>query len=454
MKELEDTALWADVRKIIYDGPKAVRYEYTAIIHTPDVDIESIKVVSIDIVRDYVNSVGDLIFIQIMIPMGDYIKNLYPKKEHLEVTVIRDRLAEAGEYYSLDYGTEEERFKGVFLMNENPAVNATEYQQFDKFSLDLMDIPTVKLQLLNRALEPIRIKTMGGIFKGIAVGDLIKSVLSTESNRITVDGSGSISGIDIVPPDNQEIRDHIVIPDSTLITTLPSILQENIGGVYNSGLGNYLQTYKGRLTWFVYPLFNTTRFKKNVPKAVFFSVPARRLAGIERTFRKESNIVNIIATSSKAYRSNGETAMMDQGSGYRLTDSRPMMHKPVEMTPEGPVGTRAQINHEVTTMERTDGLNYAPVGNQAMSCNPFAEASRVLQRRGGRVDFEWYHAAPEELYPGMPCQFVFLNDKDVIEKLNGIVLFVHTYIQLNGKGIMAMAHTTQSAVTIFIEPVA
>lgn len=450
MAEFEKTPLWVDVRKIFNSGPNPVRYEYQATLHTEKEDFKLFKVVTVDMVRDYVNNIGDHVNIAFIMPLGDYIKRLYPYRDNLELTLHRQELNEAGQIVAKNKPTESERYKAVFLTESNKNIKASEYESIDKFTLDLMDILTVNLQLMNRSLEPLRIKTVGGIFKQVTQKELIHGLLAGESLKVLVDGKPSVDGLDLVEPDNQEVKAHVIIPHGTPITAIPSHQQERMNGVYTGGIGTYLQNYDNKRLWFVYPLFKTTRFKEKGKKIIFYAVPQNRFPSVERTYREESEIIYAIATSAKRYQDKAEADMMDSGSGFRQVEARSLMSKPVEMTADGPVGVRAQLNHEVTKEGRKDGLNYAPMSDRDVSSNPFAQYSRILQKSGGRVDFVWQNAKPSLIYPGMPCKYVFLSG-DKVRELQGVVIFNHIMIQLEGEGMTAKNHTTLCQITLFVE---
>src|SRR5690606_10321837 len=104
-----------------------------------------------------------------------------------------------------------------------------------------------------------------------------------------------IDAIDIVEPHNEEKIKHIIFPNNTPVLAVPTFMQERHTGVYTGGIGNYLQVYKGKRTWFVYPLFDITRFDEPVEKVIFYSVPSQQYEGMDKTFRVDDKTVHIAA---------------------------------------------------------------------------------------------------------------------------------------------------------------
>lgn len=451
MQDLEKSPLWLDIKKILTAKTQRVRFEYKATIHTPKEDFTLTKILMVDIVRDYVKNIGDEVFIQGYMPLGDYVKRFYPYRNNIEITLQRTALFEAGQQKNTNDWIDVERYKALFLVDKNPPINANELTNMDKQSLDLIHIVTIELQLLNRSLEPLRIKTTGGIYKNEMQETVIKALVGGESLKVLVDGKPAIDGLDLYPPDNSEKQRHIVIPQGTHITAIPTFLQERMNGVYNAGIGTYLQTYNKKRYWFIYPLFNYTRFSKDDrPKIIFYATPPYRYPIVERTFRIESDIIYALAMSTKRHLDKGEADLMDKGVGFRQADARAFMGKPVKISKEGPVGSFVNLVTETILKERDDNLNYAPVSDERISSNPFKQFSLVNQKVGSQIKFIWYNANPNLIYPGMPCKYVYL-DNNTVKEIRGVVLFVHSSTRPEEHGVLGMAYFTHCEITLYVE---
>ena len=448
--QLEKTPIWAAARKIFDETDKPVKFEFTAKIHTTDEDFDALKVLKFDIIKDYVNSIGDVMMMELIMPLGDYMKRFYPYRTNMELTLFKKQQDEIGGSFKLNAGTDSERFKVVFLPDENPQVSGSDLETMDRETLNHMDVVTIKIQLLNRAMEPLRILTTGGIFKNVKNEDVIRSVLMSESNQVTIDGQKAIDGIDMVKSDNEETQRHVIIPQGTAITSVPSFCQDKMNGVYSAGIGTYMQAYEGKRYWFVYPLYNPKRFKENRKKVIFYAIPSNRMPITERSYRVSGDILYVAITSTKSYKDHGETEYMNNGSGFRMADARAFLKKPIKMTVDGPVGIQERLNFAVAVKERLDNLNFAPLSSSKISSNPFSEYSKVSSRTGGRLDLVWHHANASLLYPGMPCQYVFMED-DVLRIKEGVVLFCHSATTLQGPIFSGRSHETTCQLTLFVE---
>lgn len=448
--DIESTTIWADVKDIINSGLKPVVYEYQGIVHTEMEDIPVLKIKAVDTVRDYANNVGDHLQVEFIMSLGDYVSRLFPYRTNLEFTIKKilasttDTSVKANTIISTD------RYKGVFLVNENPKVTGTELEMIDTESLNKLDIPTVKLQLLDRSLEPLRIKTVDGIFRQVTARKVIHNLLGGESMKVKVDGKPSIDGIDIVDPDNTDARQHVTIPTGTLITNLPTYMQEHMGGVYSTGIGTYLQKFNNLKLWFVFPLFNTKRFDTSSDnKVIIYAVPQEKLQGIDRTYKEDGSTLRIVATANKKYEDSADIDYMNKGSGFRMADARAYLTKPVTITANGPVGDRGRLNFEVAAEARKDGLNYAP-RVQGISSNPFKQFTAVTSRNVATVSFVWENSNADLLYPGMPCKYVYVDEGKTME-LRGTVVHVHSLTALQGGGVNGKLYKSLASVTMLCE---
>lgn len=462
--EITKSPMWDDVKKVLEQRNKKIRFHYMAEIHTEKKDIMLPLVVEFDLVRDYLNNFADEFLINVRIPQGVYTFDIFPYRDNLEMTIHRETLSDLGGKDNLDIPKEKERFKAVWLQ-ENPKPTSTESNATNQATLDANDFSEVKFQLLNRSLEGLRQKRIGGIIRDKKYEDIIRGVIGGESYKVIVDGKPSIEALDIVKPDNQEIHKHVIIPQNTPLTSLPTYLQERMGGVYNAGIGNYLQTFRKKMFWFIYPPYNYLRFNTDVPKAIIYILPQTRFPSLDVTFRLDPDgktdykIIHILSVSAKYYTDDSGNEELDVGVGFKMSDARKYM-KPnaekdgvlIDMTPKGPIQDRLRLNYEMSAKERKDKANIAPDGRRSIGSNPLAEYSELMRRSGGRIDITWINGRIEHLYPGMPVKVIFL-DTDKPKELEGSLLYNHTVVSIPSNGLTARSHNVNTLLTIFIKPI-
>ena len=421
--EFESSSLWSEVTAIASNRLAARLYDYKATLHTEKEDFGVWDLNGIEFYRDYLHDIGEAVRLNFKIGVGDYVTRLYPYRHHLEMTLKMIPLKLVNnETTKLE--TTVRRYKVIFNAEKNMPVAASELEMHSTSDLNMSDMVEVHLELVDRSLEALRIKTVGGAFKPSRLEDLIRSLVGHGSAQVRVDGKPAIDGIDIVPPDNAGNVSNLVIPHGTRMTGLPTFLQL-LKGVYNRGIGTYFQTYRNKKLWFIYPTFDTERFDQNGKKVVFYAVPQERLPQLDRTYLEDGDVLKIAVTAQRRYMDSGEVGVMNAGSGYRMADARSFMKKPVQITESGVKAVRHQLNHEVVIAEREDGLNYAPRSSQS-SANPFQQRSDVLARTMAQVDLVWENSDVSLIFPGMPAKYTYLSQGKVIA-LRGTILFVHAF---------------------------
>lgn len=417
--------IWIGVREIFAGQDVPYKTRITATIHTPEQDYEVFKVLSYDVMRDYVTLMMDNALLKVMIPLGDYIRLVYPNKDNLEITVTVKHLLSVGDGEDNEKEIEKTRYKAVFDPS-NPRFTGTDIMNADQRPLNMTSIPQFKFRLMDRCAEPLRVKTLQGVFRSIKPEDLIKAVLLGESQKILVDGSPAASGLDMFPPDQSTPISQIVIPSGTFMCELPTIIQEESIGVYKYGIGTYFQRFNGVPMWFVFPLYNHDRFDSGTEQkvAVFYSTPDKAGKGVERTYRVNGNVLEVVITGNKMELDNSELTQLNYGTGFRLMDQAAFMKKPILIDENNKaVGARGNLNQEVTFMDRGDGLNFVPTIRNTKT-NAYNEISKVSARQTAVVKFIWENADPELIYPGMPMKYCFMQGDEVVE-VKGTILGVH-----------------------------
>ena len=456
---IEETPLWAPISDIMNSG-KTMRYSNIIItIHTEQADHIMPKFLALDIIRDYENAIGDEVYVTVLMGLGDYINDIYPFKENLECSVRFVPVDKELNLYDEQGDIEVRRYKAIFLADENPKPDSADVQNIDRFSLNTKSIVTVKFQLVERALETLRTLTCGGVYKARTNEEVVGAVMADNSHDVEVEGSPVIEAIDIVPGDNEKERETTVIPQETLLTDLPTYIQQKEGGLYNAGVGNYLQKFNGKTTWFIYPLFNNKRFEEDdgeKDRLVIYSVPKARFHSTTKTFKKDFNTLYLLSSNEKETKNDGEARVSSDGVGFKMADADAMMTKPVDATDEGPIGKRENLTYEVNTKDKSDNVSLTPLSENNVSSNPFKAASEVMPRVGAPLFIEWAFADHELLYPAMPVKYIFLNDTaGEMERVEvfGTLLKAQYTIQQNQPGWSNRYFITIAGLGIFVDKV-
>lgn len=451
--EIEKTALWLSVNKVLNSGYKtgylSSYSSFSMVIHTKDHDFKVQKVLNLDVSADYVNNVSDIITVEFIMMLGDYKTKLYPEINNLEATLYKQYMS--GVQTDKTKPTlSKQRFKLVFLPESNVQMKSTLLDNASGTTVDNLGFINISCQLVNRNIEPIKLKTYSGVIKGYESQDILKSVLSSELKKISVDGKPAIDRVDIVTPDNKQASKHAILPTGTSILNIPTYLQERMNGLYNSGVGTYISNYKNNNVFFVYPTHDVNiKNDQNITISLYV-VPENKLGVNDVSYNLDGKALSIIGHTLGSFKATSDANLLDGGVGFDMLHSKPIMNKPVEVDIDGPVGSPEKLNYRVATEERADNFNYAPRVNGRSSNNPFVKYSDINKRSSNVVRFLWNYANDSLLYPGAPLTLHTVSDGKT-KKYKGILQGYHSSYMFEGTGMKDTRYHCKCVLTCYVE---
>lgn len=447
--EIEKTPLFQEIKQIIDEGPKPVNYTYKVKIHVDDKEFEAIKLVDIDFKKDFHNGYADETIVKLIIPMGLWAKVIYPALHILDISIIKTPINEISDSINQDQEIITQRFTAVPITEGLPVITGKNLDNLSMQALDLRDIYAIDFQLFDKSIEKLRMVTVGGIFRRTNPEDVIKGVLAKESGKVKISTGKAVEAIDMVKANNEEKREHILVPHGTRIMDLAHFVHNKCGGVYNTGINCYFQDK----TWFVYPLYNVQRYQKAVKKMTIMKVPKQRYTGIERTYREDGDILYIIGTSDSSFTDETHANTLKQGDGLRFADSRRFLRDIVEKKDNKAIIERGKVNHEFVYSDKKDRPDNKRIQNVVLSSefinsNPFVQRSKLAFTNGSIYEFDWENSDPTLLIPGMMVRILYMN-KSEMKELFGVLLLAHSSVQLRGAGLTATRHITNTKLIIF-----
>lgn len=430
---VKDSPLWPDIEDITAPNPMAYKptFEISIQLHTVDKDLnlyDGILIHSLMIDSDYINKVGDYIEVQVRVPIGTYTNDVYPYLDNMEATLYIARQEMKGNCGLLT----KERYKAVFLQEKNkdlPNQIAASRADLNQAAPNCI----VTLQLLDRSVETIRIKTTQGSYdniinkqnKDMHIKPFLQSLLSSETDKITVENRPVLDNIAIEEPNNEDELKAIIIPSGTRVIEVPEYLQTRNIGVYNAGIGVYVHKFatsssKYEKTLFVYSLYNPEKYNQAESKIIFYS-PAvgGGILQSPTTYKYDDGLLRAVVTGMTISDDKKETNQMSSGIGFRTSNSQSYMKKPVEITDDGPKFKGDGLNTEIACKNRADGLNFAP--NKSVSTNHFVCASEIAAKMGYYVTLVGYNQDPSYLFPGAACMINYEGRDEKIKTVKGCI---------------------------------
>jgi hypothetical protein len=306
----------------------------------------------------------------------------------------------------------------------DPAIMATLGNDEDKKGTVVQASNQVEItfQLIEPVVADLRLEEVGGIFRNVTIEKLLRTLLSyklgPDENPETLKDEKytGIRGVDIMPPDNARVYDHIVIPNGTRLYELPKQLQEDYG-VYASGLGWHIV----RGWCFFYPLLNYTLFTQREKTLTILNVPVTEIPVMERTFLHRSGQLYVFSTGDTAFFDRTEHVQLNKGTGLRMSRASDLLDKFVVTSQNKTTFNKAEKVAGFILEERPDkkvNVRHTPVH---FTDNPFKHTTPLSESMGTPVVVEWDRSAPELLYPGMQVKFLFKGEER-IESLIGTLI--------------------------------
>lgn len=447
MADIQDTSLWREVTKIVGSGPKNVHFDWQVKIHANNAVVLPFKVLSVDFERNYLENYTDVVIVHLKLPLGTFAKRVYPFLNNLDIELTRQPIGEVTDSGSEKMGAQSERYTATMMETENPIIQANVGTISSEEDLNRIDIPDVYFQLTNKSLEQIRTFPTGGVYRNMTGEDVVKSILTKVSRSTSVDDKRKLRGVDMVPASNQKPREQIIIPQGTPLVDIPHHVHWHCGGLYAAGLGYYLQGDY----WYLYPCYDTTRFRSGRPTLTIINVPENRMPAIERSYRKDGDNLVVLATGKVSFSDISNLAQLNQGNGVRFADASKMMSGMVQVNDNKALMSRAENNTEVVSEVRPNKINLVTTALRQINANPYIEYSALAARQGSGINLVWENADSSVLYPGMPTKVMYLEG-ETIKEMEGVLLGAHEYASLRDSGATAVRFTSSVTLSVFVKP--
>lgn len=411
--ETRKSTVMEEIKAIFSDGPKAVNWVWKCDFLAAGVTHQPRRTFNIDIGRNYSADYAENITVEMQLAPSQYLDFVFPNRQNLTVTLYQIPLNEDG---TEDWSTTRyaETYRG-YVIGAKDIKLTPDREQGTSEDLDMGGPVIVRFQLASKALEQLRLTMPGGIFRSKVPGKVLRMIFDNTSQSIRVDNSQVINGCDMVEPDNQNVREHIVVPHGKMLIEMPRLFQDKLGGVYNADIAFFLQGQH----WYIWPKYGIDRQEKAKQVLTIFDVPSNQFPGVERTYRETPGQVIVMSTGKSSNHDNSEELDLNLGNGIRFTDAKSMIDGSFVHVEKGQaIARRGAASSEFVDSARETGFNFAPVAADRISSNPFKMASSLAPRKGMIFEFTWENANPFLLYPGMQVK-VFTPRDGVLEERVG-----------------------------------
>lgn len=445
---VDDTSLMNEINTILNSGPKPVNYIWTATISTPAGKLTPFKVMTIDIVRDYIGAMADYINLEVAMGYGTYHQRLMPYANALTCVLSRTPVDENTTDTALTSDIEAQTLRCTPRDMSSATVQGSNTFSSDQTAGDLTSIQKFSFQLQDLGLEQTRLQTVGTVLTDMTADAAIRYIVTKISQQIkpNLDTTNQIRGVDMVTADNSQVYQHILIPHGTPGCDVPFYIAHHFGAPYAAGFGAFLQ----KNIWYLYPVHDLTLFDKAARSITIINVPKNRMPTMNRTFRRTYNQLIVLATGDVKHQDKSDHQQQTHGNGARFVSADKLLNSFVTVKDNKATALRSTNATELLGQARPSGLNHIPTTKMPVTANPFKELGKISSRMGSVLTVVWENSDPGSVFPGMPCQYLYEVAGQVFA-LKGQVIGSQTQIAPLQPGLTPGAHRQTTALTLFVE---
>lgn len=442
--DLMETPLGDEVYRIVNAAKGTPSVHIDATIHTTSGDIQVLRVLNHDVVRDYVLQYSDEISLVAIVPAGQFAYKIIPSRNELEVTLFGASMDLHGSTPLDGRKLGQQRFRAVLKKADDPILEASARELLSEATMDLQNLEVVEFQLFTKAMEQFSMMACGDIYRRSTVADLIRTLLLQSSKRIDVEEAYRPKGIDMVEPVDNAPREHIVIPHGTMVYDAPGYIHRYCGGIYSAGLSYYYQDDY----WFVFPTYDYKRFQDAARQLVIVQVPENKLPGIDHTYLVEGSVVNLIATGELLLDDTSDLRKRATGNGVRFADASKLFEESAKVKGNKALLSRGKLNSEFISSEQKSGLNNVVMSSERITANTLYQASQLASKEGVEIQLIWQNSEPSLIKPGMQTKiFYFKNGK--VNQINAVVMGTQTSTSYEGTGLASGRFGRTTAIRLF-----
>ena len=404
-----------EINKITkFDNPFKNNMEYKAIIHTPKDTIEIEYLESIDTMRNYNSNIADYVNIRFKMILGTYAKRVYEYRDNLVCSITKSFKDKYMDPNTITY-------KMVIISDGGGMETSQNVKKLSEDEMNKSGVVTIEAQLYLREVEALRSIYVDGVYKRITLKELMQGIFALSKNKATIDGQDMDYRIDVIEPSNQIEYQNLVLPTGLTLAALPSYLQGTDYGVYNGGIGTYIQNYKGNNCIFIYPIYSTERYEKNEDKNILTIINTNTTLYdvVENNWCITGNNISLLAGSKTSSDDPGTNALINGGDALIMSPPEGLFRKNYELTDEGIAFDEDEQLRGTTIKNRRDGIVRARyVGNES---NMYKQRTQSIIATMATYKIPWNFSNIDIIYPGMPCCYMFEDANLGLVKLFGTV---------------------------------
>ena len=446
MSNLRYDAVAKSIVKRCQAEPKAVNWHYSGKIKVEDKTFQIVRIVTIDIHRDFVNNFTDEIMMTCILEPISYYKYILPNSDILEIHLTKKQMAENSSLFVRNGIVEKFKYKAVLHNPPTKGLGAGPAGQNEVIN-SAQSVIYATFQLIDQDCLELKLSTWSGFLQMSEPAQILQMILAKMGKNHNLKG--------VHMPQKWDVKEkrQMIIPRGTSVKDVTQYIQQEYG-VFNHGIGNYIfleKSMKGKF-WFCYPLFDNNRYENEYYKLTICIAPKKfEASDVPRTYVINNGDITIYTVQDTPLIQNKTSEQINEGTGIQVLNSHE--NRSIVVNTAGynkeVIDGKAGVSTFNVVKRRDELANYLPVYEDI---NNMAKLiSSVVGNNGTYIDIEWRWANPDLLQPGMPVKITYL-DGEKIRYLYGTLHEYHAISVIAQKTASDSIFNCTVAMKIYVTP--
>lgn len=406
------TLLYKEAERVRDNGDGYLNVRTTVNILANGKWIQPNRVEHLHLARDYsTGPLGDIRKLEVLMLLGDFTFDVLPYRDNLTIDITEIPLMEGNSARNWERFAGTKRYKAILDLEgeDNTVLTNKQSAMQSKAQMNQVGMKTVVFTLVDEICYKLMMVTTGLTLRQMTALDMIQWIHDYYFKQLFKGSSERIEGINVWRDQaNPEIIHQLALPDGIPLKDVCRFIQNDECGVYPTGLGRYIQNKQ----FYVYPLFDTTRYSKNTKVLNIINMPNDRFKGSEKTFLDTDKSLTIIVTGTAVASDKSTGTKIQDGNGLRFGDLSKLLNTGT-IKDNRMLIDRATNLFEVTSEALADGLNNMRWAAERFTANPFKQYTTMAQKQGQPVTVQWTRGNADLLEPGMAVKFQTIDGNTV-----------------------------------------
>lgn len=384
--------------------------------------------------------------IMTMVALVDYRYKIYPNRDNLKALVQWFPIEASSNKYLSPKPIYSDTYRALLYDNDDGATQAGSPVAAKQETNSLDEERVIKVALVEQASEALSYKNAQGTFRETDNQNILAGFIAFQIKQEAANNPVAQVALEVHPIDDVvEKRSAITIPIHTRLVDVPEFLQTKEGGLYSNGLGSFIQ----RSTWWIYPVFDTSRFTKTTRRLKIIQMSGPYAPTSENTWEYVNGELTVVCTSSSKMQDISTSAQINKGTGTRFIKASEMFDNTTQGDPNKEHFNQEGIMAEFQTDKRADGNNIAMFSETAITDNIVNEYAKIAFRKGQIFITIWQRSMARLVYPGMPLRLYYDKDGQTVV-YDGVVMQIDEQWKGETKGMIQKNMIGTAAIYCFI----